>query len=197
MKLIFKSLCVSVVLTVLFSFMPFEANCESISQDVFRLHILANSDSETDQALKIKVRDRILEYTNALYSTAESKDEAIVRTADDLQKIANIAKETICEQGYDYAVQAEVTDDYFDTRTYDTVTMPSGTYKALRVTIGEGKGHNWWCVMYPSLCVGAGTNLEALEENLDAQEYSVLTQEDCRFKFKIVEYFEKIKSFFL
>lgn len=196
MKMFIKALCCSLVLTVLFSMLPFEASCQEIKDDVFRLHILANSDSDEDQSLKLKVRDEILSFTESLYKNSGSKEEALRLTKDNLQAIANKAKQVICDSGYDYSVTAEISQEYFDTRTYENVTMPSGTYQALRIIIGEGKGHNWWCVMYPSLCVGASTDYEALEKNMNDSEIQLLTEEKCTYKFKIVEYFEKLKSFF-
>lgn len=176
---------------------PFEANCQEISQEVFRLHILANSDSKEDQDLKLKVRDEILNYTESLYENSNSKEVSIKETSKRLQDIANKAKQVIVNNGYDYEVTAKIADVYFDTRTYDNVTMPSGTYKALQIVIGKGEGHNWWCVMYPSLCVGASTNYNELKENMPENEYELLTEEKCTYKFKIVEYYEKIMSFFL
>lgn len=196
MKMFIKALCCSLVLTVLFSMLPFEASCQEIKDDVFRLHILANSDSDEDQSLKLKVRDEILRFTESLYKNSGSKEEALRLTKDNLQAIANRAKQVICDSGYDYSVTAEISQEYFDTRTYENVTMPSGTYQALRIIIGEGKGHNWWCVMYPSLCVGASTDYDALEKNMNDSEIQLLTKEKCTYKFKIVEYFEKFKSFF-
>ena len=196
MKMFIKALCCNLVLTVLFSMLPFEASCQEIKDDVFRLHILANSDSDEDQSLKLKVRDEILSFTESLYKNSGSKEEALRLTKDNLQAIANRAKQVIYDSGYNYSVTAEISQEYFDTRTYENVTMPSGTYQALRIIIGEGKGHNWWCVMYPSLCVGASTDYEALEKNMNDSEIQLLTKEKCTYKFKIVEYFEKLKSFF-
>lgn len=196
-KLLFKSFCCAFVLTIMLTLLPFEASCQEIQQDVFRLHILANSDSEEDQNLKLKVRDEILKYTEDFYKSSNSKEEAIKITAENLQSIANKAKEIVFENGYDYQVKARVADVYFNTRTYENVTMPSGTYKALQIEIGNAEGKNWWCVMYPSLCVGASANYQELKDNMNDNEYSLLTEEKTEYKFKIIEYFEKIKSFFL
>lgn len=196
-KLLFKSFCCAFVLTIMLTLIPFEASCQEIQQDVFRLHILANSDSEEDQNLKLKVRDEILKYTEDFYKSSNSKEEAIKITAENLQSIANKAKEIVFENGYDYQVKARVADVYFNTRTYENVTMPSGTYKALQIEIGNAEGKNWWCVMYPSLCVGASANYQELKDNMNDNEYNLLTEEKTEYKFKIIEYFEKIKSFFL
>ncbi len=196
MKTFMKSVFIAMIICVIFSMIPFNAGCKNLSRDVFRLHILANSDSKADQALKIKVRNSVLKYTNTMYKNAKSRQEAEKLTADSLQKIADIARQRVYEEGYDYPVKAQITHMYFNTRYYDKVTMPSGFYNALRITIGKGEGHNWWCVMYPSLCVGSSTDYNALKENTDSQEYDIMTSGNYKFKFKAVEYFEKICSFF-
>ncbi len=196
MKNIIKSVCISTVICIIFSLIPFNAQCKNISNDVFRLHILANSDSEKDQALKLKVRNRVLKYTENIYKKAKNKEQAEALTIKNLQSIADIAKSEVEKNGYNYSVKAEVSHMYFTTRYYDKVTMPSGFYNALRITIGKGEGHNWWCVMYPSLCIGSSTNYNSLKENTDSQEYNIMTEEKFEYKFKTLEYFEKICSFF-
>ncbi len=196
MRTLFRSFCAAVALCALFSMIPFSAQCRNISKEVFRLHILADSDSREDQALKLKVRDRVLEYTRALYKTSKSVSDAEALTEKSLQSIANVAKTEVEKNGYDYPVRAELRRMYFDTRYYGRVTMPSGMYDALRITIGKGEGHNWWCVMYPSLCVGASTDYNSLKEKTNENEYSLMTEDKYVFKFRLVEYFEKICSFF-
>ena len=197
MRLFTKSLCVALILTMLFSVLPFEASCQEIRKDVFRLHILANSDTDKDQNLKLKVRDAVLEYTEKLYKNSNTKEEAEVLTSKNLQNIANLAKQVIVDNGYNYNVTCQIEDVYFNTRTYENVTMPSGTYRALQIKIGDAKGKNWWCVMYPTLCVGASTDYKALDDKLNDKEYDTLVNEKTQYKFKIVEIYERIVSFFL
>lgn len=197
MRLFTKSLCVALILTTLFSVLPFEASCEEIRKDVFRLHILANSDTDEDQNLKLKVRDAVLEYTEKLYKNSNTKEEAEILTSKNLQNIANVAKQVIVDNGYNYNVTCQIEDVYFNTRTYENVTMPSGTYRALQIKIGDAKGKNWWCVMYPTLCVGASTDYKALDDKLNDKEYDTLVNEKTQYKFKIVEIYERIVSFFL
>lgn len=196
MKNFIKSICLATVICIIFSMIPFNAYCKNISDEVFRLHILANSDSDADQKLKLKVRDKVLKYTDKLYNNAENRGDAEKLTAESLQEIADITKKEVENNGYSYPVKAEIKHMYFNTRYYGRVTMPSGFYNALRITIGKGEGHNWWCVMYPSLCVGASTNYNALKENTTSQEYQSMTNGNYEFKFKALEYFEKICSFF-
>ena len=118
---------------------------ESIQSKVTRLHVLANSDSEEDQALKLKVRDGVLE---------EAKNwEGKPMDAAFFSAIQKAAQKVVEQEGYHYPVQVERRDTYFDTREYDTFSLPAGVYDALRVTIGEGEGHNWWCVLFPQMCI--------------------------------------------
>lgn len=195
MKLLLKSLCVAFVLTVILSMIPFEARCQNISNEVFRLHILANSDNEADQELKLKVRDAILNQTENLYQNATSKTDAIKLTQENLYNIIDLAEQTIQANGYDYTVNAKVTKTYFNTRYYGDVTMPSGFYDALQIEIGSGNGKNWWCVMYPSLCVGSVCNSDILRNTLNDDEMDIVIDDgDFKFKFKIVEYYETLKN---
>lgn len=197
MKLLIKSACIAFVLTVIYSVIPFEAQCSELSQDVFRLHILANSDSEADQSLKLKVRDEVLEYTEDLFNSAKTKEEAESVISDNLQSISNVAYQTVLDNGYDYVVTAEITNMYFTTRYYEGYTLPSGMYDALRITIGEGEGHNWWCVMYPSICISSAEDKESkAKEALDDDEYNIVCNEQYQYKFKVVEMFEKFCSLF-
>ncbi len=197
MKLILKSLCVAFVITALLTMLPFEARCNNISNEIFRLHILANSDSPEDQELKLKVRDALLEQTEALYQNAKSKQDAETLTAENIDEIIRIAEQTVYDCGYTYRVSAEITNTYFNTRRYGNITMPSGFYDALQIKIGSGSGHNWWCVMYPSLCIGAAASPDTLKKELSSDEMTIVTDESkFRLRFKILEYYETVKSWF-
>lgn len=196
MKMFIKSICSAMVLCIMFSVIPFSAECSDISTEVFRLHILANSDSKSDQALKLKVRDKVLECTESLYKSADSLVKAETLTNKNLQSIADVAAREIKRCGYSYPVKAEIKRMYFNTRHYGKITMPPGMYNALRITIGSGKGHNWWCVMYPSMCVGVSTDYDSLKAKATDNQYSIMTDEGYELKFKIVEYFVKISSLF-
>ncbi len=195
MKLFVKAACVAFVLTVVFSMLPFRAACADIPDKVFRLHIIAASDSPDDQELKLRVRDRVLEYTRELYSRAASVEEAEQLTKARLQEIADTAAAEVAARGYSYPVKAEVCRMFFTTRHYDDYTLPAGDYDALRITIGAGRGHNWWCVMFPSLCVGAQPDKRAREVFSDS-EYRVVREEKREYKFYLVELFQKIRRSF-
>lgn len=196
MKLFFKSITVATVVAIIFAMIPFSARCKQVNQEVFRLHILANSDSDVDQKLKLKVRDKILEFTEDIYKNAENSSQAECITKMNLDKITEIAQKEIYKNGFNYPVKAEVCNMFFDTRYYERVTMPSGNYNSLRITIGKAQGKNWWCVMYPALCIGTATNYDELEKGLSDDEYKMVTTEKYQFKFKTLEYFEKICNLF-
>lgn len=197
MKLFVKSACIAFVLVVIYSLIPFQAQCDNISRDVFRLHILANSDSDHDQSVKLKVRDRVLEYSKGLFESAKSKQEAESLISNNLDNITRVAQNELKDLGCDQTVKAEIKKMYFTTRYYDSYTLPSGMYDALRITIGSGKGHNWWCVMYPSICVSAAAEQdEKAKQALDDDEYEIIKNEKYSYKFKVVELFEMMKTIF-
>lgn len=197
MKMFIKSACIAFVLAVIYSMIPFQTDCREISDEVFRLHILANSDSDADQSLKLKVRDRVLVYTQSLFEKAESKQEAETLISENLQAISNEALKEVRDNGYSYPVTAQITKMYFTTRHYESYTLPSGMYDALRITIGSGEGHNWWCVMYPSICISSEEMQdEAAKDTFSDSQYDIVKNEKYEYKFKIVEIFEKICSCF-
>ena len=195
MKLIEKSILLGCVLTVLLTMTGFAGRCEMIENKVFRLHVLANSDSEEDQALKLKVRDRILSYSDELFDQAQTKEDAEMLSQNSLEEIKLVAEEEIHKQGYDYPVRVELTNMYFNTRHYQEITMPAGHYDALRVLIGSGEGKNWWCVMFPPMCLPAAEESKELEDVLSASELK-LVQGGTKYeiKFKCVELFETMKN---
>ena len=174
---------------------PFFDSCEDLTQDVLRVHILANSDSAADQSLKLCVRDKVVEKCSPYYDGCKSKEEALQITRAHLGEIKKIAEQEIDDHGFTYPVKASVEEHYFNTRYYENFTMPAGIYDSLRLIIGEGEGQNWWCVMYPSLCVGCACEDE-MRDDLDDGEYRVVTSDQLDFRFKLVEYFEEIKEWF-
>lgn len=171
--------------------------CEGVRDSVVRLHILANSDSEEDQALKLKVRDAVLAVSEDWQETAANAEEALVLAESRLPEIEAVARHTIVAEGYDYPVRAEVCRMYFTTRQYDNVTLPAGTYDAVRLSIGKAEGQNWWCVMYPPLCVGAATDRKAATA-LWGDRRQDLVQGGDRYvvKFKVVEWAQTVLSWF-
>lgn len=148
----------------------------AVTKDVFRLHILANSDSAEDQALKLKVRNAVLEAGEDIFSEGSNAEEAAEKAAENIDYFTEVAEKTIIEAGYDYNVKCSVGKTDFDSRTYGTATLPAGEYTALRIEIGSAEGRNWWCVMFPALCLPAVTNTD--EVLLQAEEDGVLTAEE-------------------
>ncbi|HEX2986029.1 MAG TPA: stage II sporulation protein R [Caproiciproducens sp.] len=196
MKLIEKSICLALVLTVLLSFTGLTAGCEDISSRVLRLHVLANSDSSQDQALKLKVRDRILKESAGMFDHIKNKDEAERTVREKLPRLQSAAADEIQRQGYHYPVQVELTNMYFTTRQYNTVTLPAGNYDALRVTIGKAQGHNWWCVIYPAMCLPAAEEPKKLSDVLNANQLKIVENKNgYQVKFLTVEWYEKIKNY--
>ena len=173
-----KSLLLGLVLSLLLTMTGFSSQCKAIENQVFRFHVLANSDSEEDQALKLKVRDRVLEYSEELFQTAETREDAEALAAAHLQELRQVAQDEVYRQGYDYPVKAELTNMFFDTREYETVTLPAGYYDALRITIGEAKGHNWWCVMFPPMCLPAAEESQELSDVLSDSQMEVVENGD-------------------
>lgn len=181
-------------LLVVVSITPTITMSESISQKVFRLHILANSDSQEDQQLKLRVRDKILQESEEMFSSCNSVDEAINISRESIDKLKNISRQVIAYYNYDYDVRAYVTKEYFETREYDNFTLPAGIYDCLKIEIGQGKGHNWWCVMYPSVCISGCT--DDFDSTLTEDEKQLIESDNYVIKFKVVEIYEKIKSKF-
>lgn len=170
-----------------------------IEQSVFRLHVIANSDSEEDQNLKYKVRDDLIEYMNTLCKDVTSKEEAIAIASHHQEQFSQIAQNTIAENGFSYPVTVEIGNFSFPTKDYGDVSLPAGYYDALRVKIGEASGKNWWCVMFPPLCfvnVSSGIvpdeSKERMKQELNDEEYSIITKEDSsdiKFKIGLIEWF--------
>ena len=177
-----------------------DAVSNNIADSVFRLHVIANSDSKEDQELKLKVRDELLSYMNIISKDSTSKQEAMQIANEHKEEFIQIAEKVIKENGYNYTVNVQVGKADFPTKYYGDITLPAGTYDALKVQIGEAKGQNWWCVMFPPLCfVDVSTGIvpdnskQELKQSLDDEEYDLISKTDnneISFKFKIVELFQ-------
>ena len=173
---------------------PFIKTSESISQEVFRLHILANSDSDEDQSLKLKVRDKILTKSESLFINCKNLNDVINVSKNNIDYFEKLANECIKENGYNYETKVYVDKEYFNTREYEKITLPSGVYNALKIEIGEAKGHNWWCVMFPAICLPAVSDDE-INSILNEDELELINNNNkSEIRFKIVEIYEKIKS---
>lgn len=175
------------------AFGEFQKNCDSLSEKVLRLHVLANSDSEADQQLKLKVRDAILQESDRLFQQSDSKEAAMAQMATHLSDVEQVAERTLRKNGCDLPVTAALKKVKFNTRTYGNITLPAGEYDALQVEIGAAKGKNWWCVLFPSLCVPSSTNVQ-MEDVLTQDELQVVEQSGYDVRFKVVEWYEAVKG---
>lgn len=206
-KLIKKPIFITITAFVFFLIFSAYSYASSISSDlsksVFRLHVIANSDSDEDQSLKLQVRDKLLDYMNSITANVRSKDDAIKIAQDHKKDFQIIAEQTILDKGYSYPVTVEIGNYEFPTKQYGDITLPSGYYDALRVKIGKASGHNWWCVMFPPLCfvdVTSGivpdSSKEQLKENMSSEDYSIISNDNSvtEFKFKIVELFKNFNT---
>ena len=169
-----------------------------LADRVVRLHVLANSDSEADQALKLTVRDRILEVAEPLLETAADREEARTTLEAALPELERAAEATIAAEGYDYGVTASLEETEFPTREYDGFALPAGEYLALRVVIGAGEGQNWWCVVFPPLCAAASADVPevAVAAGLSQDQVSLITEADqgYQLKFKAAEWWNALRQ---
>ena len=197
------------IVLILFSLFVFisaisyvDAVSKDLSNSVFRLHVIANSDSTEDQNLKYKVRDKVLEYMNEISKNCSSKEDVILLATEHLSEFEEIAKQVIVDNGYDYDVTVKIGNFDFPTKSYGDISFPAGNYDALRIEIGSAQGQNWWCVMFPPLCfvdVTSGVvpdeSKEIMKENLNDEEYSIISDNessDIKFKFSLIEFFKSM-----
>lgn len=204
---VFKRLIIVLLLLILFIFISaisyVSAVSNNIANGVFRLHVIANSDSPEDQNLKYIVRDELIKYMNTLAKDCNSKQEVIEIAKNNISNFENIAKKTIKDNGFNYNVTVEIGNFDFPTKTYGDITLPAGTYDSLKIKIGKSEGQNWWCVMFPPLCfVDVTTGIvpeeskKEMKEAMPEEEYSLISNtnnSEVNFKFKLIEFFENIK----
>lgn len=189
----------AVSMLMLFLLVGYSTSVNSnLSQNIVRLHVLANSDTKEDQDLKLKVRDAILSYSQANFT----KKEDVV---SELESYKEIARKVILESGYDYAVEVEYGNFKFPTKDYKNMRLPAGNYDAVRVKIGKAQGQNWWCVMFPPLCFVDGTTdtahaEEKLRSSLDRESLEIISAKaengalPFEIKFKIVEVYGRLSG---
>ena len=194
-----KAIDISVFLTLIICIIAtvsFENSCKGIREEILRLHVIANSDEDFDQELKLRVRDAVLMSGEAVFSGSEDIISAEGKIAEKTDILKTAAEETIRSFGYDYNVKIELKRSYFPTRVYDDLTLPAGYYKAVRIIIGEGKGKNWWCIMFPPLCLPAATgNREVIGKYLNDKEMDVVTANPkYEVRFWLIEKYYDLKN---
>lgn len=171
---------------------------DALARKMIRLHVIANSDSAEDQALKLEVRDRVLDFTTTVLQRSADMEDAQLRLREELTRIESIAQQEISAQGYDYQVTAQLASAEFPLKEYDGFSLPAGEYMALRLVIGEGEGRNWWCVVYPPLCTAAAADMPqtAIQAGLTDDDVSLITGEDTGYvlRFRSVELWEQLRQ---
>ncbi len=189
---------------MLYSFSYANNVVSDLSNSLFRLHVIANSNSKEDQNLKYLVRDELISYMNTLCSNVSSKEQAIAIANEHLDDFQKIANEVISKNGFNYSAKVQIGNFAFPTKTYGDISLPAGYYDALKVELGKAEGKNWWCVMFPSLCfvdinngIVPEESKEELQSSLLEEDYNLISSNNSEYKlkFKIVELFENSKIF--
>ena len=195
-KLLLSVFCIGLSLYIAFSCTYFAGAAKSVREDVVRLHILANSDSSFDQRVKIKVRDALLNKNTVLLSADVNTENAHLYFEVSKEELLKTAQQVLKENNCDYNAQITLENEYFETRAYGDYTFPAGEYTALKVVLGEGEGKNWWCVMFPPLCIPAADSIDTKENATDCLTESgdKLVSGGNKFvmKFKLLEIYEEL-----
>jgi len=187
-----KAVLFGLIFSILLSFAKFDASCEELRQNVLRLHILANSNLSVDQEIKLKVRDEILKSSKKIFLDCDDLISAENNAKENLNAFENAANKVLKEGGFSYNATAELKKTYFTTREYETFTLPAGYYDSLTITLGSGEGHNWWCVMFPAVCVPSSS--EKLEKSVSKNGTEIAENyKKYKIKFKSVELIEDVK----
>lgn len=195
MKKLTASVLLSLLILTFISSFSAAKEVSAAAEKVIRLHVIANSDSDFDQAVKLKVRDGILAEVSSAASGCKSKDEAMAAISRYISSIAEAAEKTLQENGCDYAINCSLSREVFDRRVYEDFTLPAGEYDSLCIRIGEAKGKNWWCVCYPSLCLGAAVSVDDCGVFTEDELVIIKSPEKVRYKLWCFEFFGKIERF--
>lgn len=188
------SVAIGLIVSIIFSVIGFGAECKEIRNNVIRLHILANSDSAADQQVKLAVRDALLNCGSEIFGGAVNIDNAEDCLEREKQILTETANKVLAENGFEYKAEIFLTEEYFQTREYENYTLPAGEYLALKVILGNGKGHNWWCVMFPPLCIPAAAKRADTEIILGKNGAEIISNPaKYEMRFKIVEIIEELK----
>lgn len=195
MKKLTLAMLLSLILCAVLSVFANAGEVGSMTDKLIRLHVVANSDSDSDQALKLRVRDRILKTAEGVFDKAADKTDAMRIIEENLPLLKAAAESEIAENGYDYDVVCSICREEFSERIYDDFTLPAGEYDSLCVRIGEAAGKNWWCVCYPNLCLGAAMKIDDCETFTEGEITIVKQPEKVKYKLWCFEIVRKIKKF--
>ncbi len=189
------SLLCGLLCSVFLSAAHFGAACDDLRSNVLRLHIIANSNSAEDQAVKLKVRDSILTQTADIFDGKASLKEAEASAAKNIERLNETAVKTLRENGFNYGAAAEIGNSYFETREYEDFTLPAGNYRSLIIRLGNGEGKNWWCVVFPAVCVPAAGDARLSDSTAEVSADIAEHPNKYVMKFKAVEIYEDLKRF--
>lgn len=191
------SLAIGLIAAIIFSVIGFGADCKKVRNNVVRLHILADSDCDADQNVKLLVRDALLESGAEIFSGTVDVDDASDALEREKEELIRVAENVLRKNGFDYGVRINLEREYYTTRTYENYTLPAGEYLSLKVILGKGEGHNWWCVMFPPLCLPAASPSADIDAILGADGAKLIkSNPKYEMRFKIVEAYETVKSWF-
>lgn len=189
------SAVVGLLCAIFASFAHFEAACDDLRQNVLRLHIIANSDSEADQAVKLLVRDKILEESSDIFAGETDLKGAEEKSAEQIDEFCETADLVLSENGFSYGASAEIGDSYFETREYEDFTLPAGNYRSLIIRLGKAEGKNWWCVIFPAVCIPAAGEASLSDSTSDTSAQIAEHPQKYVMRFKTVEIYEDLKKF--
>ncbi len=174
-----------------------EKASKDLSNNIFRLHIIANSDNEYDQNIKLKVRDNVLEYLSKQQLAFNNIEETISYFNENINDLSNVVKNCLNENGYNLNYSINIDKSYFPTKQYDDISLPPGKYNCLKICLGDAVGKNWWCVLYPNLCSTdlsvSNASKKQLQDSLTTESYEIISN-NVSYKFKIVEFIQNIKN---
>lgn len=189
------SVALGLAISIIFSVVSFGFNCNEVRNNIVRLHILANSDSEDDQRIKLIVRDELLNCGKELFSGIVNVENAEEILKNQKSDIINKINDVLCENGIAYTADICLVREYFNTRSYENFTLPAGEYLAIKVLLGKGEGKNWWCVMFPPLCLPAANSEDSIDIYINEKGAdAVRNYQKYEMRFKIIEIYEHIKN---
>ncbi|MFI3227315.1 MAG: stage II sporulation protein R [Clostridia bacterium] len=190
MKFLKSELALILALFITLTYTAFATNSyQQISNKVIRFHILANSDTDFDQQLKLDVKDQVFAYISDLTANCDTTEQAFEIISQNIEEINTLSSQIIAQKGYSYLATTTLDYEFYPQKSYDDFSLPSGYYTGIKIEIGQSEGHNWWCVLFPPLC-----NQTAYDtKNLNSDDLDLISSQDYEFRFKFVDIFSQIK----
>lgn len=190
MKFLKSELALILALLITLTYTVFATNSyEQVADKVIRFHVLANSDTDADQALKLLVKDQVFAFISDLTANCDTNEQAFDIISQNIEQINELSAQIIAQNGYSYASVSTLSSEYYPQKSYDDFSLPAGYYTGLKIEIGQAEGQNWWCVLFPPLC-----NQTAYDtKNLNSDDLDLISSQDYEFRFKFVDIFSQIK----